>query len=102
MLRVLLKVTCGLVSADRRTDSIILIEPLFAGPDATQVADAGLDDAAGLAPGSRPTVVPPAGPGWLARPGALILMLGAAGLCALLAEGAAADWSAVVSGCEAA
>jgi len=32
---------------------------------------------------------------WLARPGAVILMLGAAGLCALLAEGAAADWSAV-------
>jgi len=40
-------------------------------------------------------VVPPAGPRWLARPGAVILMLGAAGLCALLAEGAAADWSAV-------
>jgi len=67
----------------------------LAGPDAAQAADAGLDDVAGLAPGGRPTVLPPAGPRWLARPGALILILGAAGLCALLAEGAAADWSAV-------
>lgn len=67
----------------------------LAGPDATQAADAGLHDVAGLAPGGRPTVVPPAGPRWLARPGAVILLLGAAGLCALLAEGAAADWSAV-------
>jgi predicted MFS family arabinose efflux permease len=66
-----------------------------AGPDATRAAGAGLDDVAGLAPGRRSAAVSPAGPRWLARPGAVILMLGAAGLCALLAEGAAADWSAV-------
>ncbi|HEX3389305.1 MAG TPA: MFS transporter [Streptosporangiaceae bacterium] len=48
--------------------------------------------AAGLAAGST---APRAGRGRLTRPGALILMLGVTGLCALLAEGAAADWSAV-------
>jgi MFS family permease len=48
--------------------------------------------AAGPAAGSA---APGAGRGRLTRPGALILLLGVTGLCALLAEGAAADWSAV-------
>ena len=61
-------------------------------------AETGLDDAAGLDSGVRPATVPPSRPGWPGwpgRPGTVILMLGVAGLCALLAEGAAADWSTV-------
>ena len=46
-------------------------------------------------PESGTTRARPGWPGWPGRPGTVILMLGAAGLCALLAEGAAADWSAV-------
>lgn len=48
--------------------------------------------AVGLAAGST---APGAGRERLSRPGTLILLLGVTGLCALLAEGAAADWSAV-------
>jgi fucose permease len=77
------------------------------GPLAAGGLDAGAGPAAGTGPaagdgrGGGPGTAADcgaasrAGRGWLARPTAVILMLGAAGLCALLAEGAAADWSSV-------
>jgi predicted MFS family arabinose efflux permease len=67
----------------------------------TRATGAGAAGAGAAAPASGTAAGPatayrgPGGGRHALRPGPLILLLGLTGLCALLAEGAAADWSAV-------